>query len=194
MITGKVYSTPKSAYLRCDGKGFNSSLGGLSSKGNTRSSIGGNGSNLGAHPFGSNTSLCSTMECRNSDSDVVTSSSQLGLTRQDMRGSSYETLYKYLCTTESTMFTSQTSSSSPISLIKLMIFKLTVMLPNDSVISPPLRCMMALAVAKNNWELSSLVHHRLSVKHDKIHRKIKLIHLHQYILHYPSRNLHTTVS
>ena len=68
MITGKVLSTPKNAYLRCDGTGFNSSLGGLSSKGNTLSSIGGNGSNLGAHPFVSNTSLCSIMECRNSDS------------------------------------------------------------------------------------------------------------------------------
>ena len=100
MITGKVSSTPKNAYLRCDGKGFNSSLGGLSSEGNTLSSIGGNGSNLGAHPFASNTSLCSIMECRNSNSDVVTSSTQLGLTRQDMRGSSYETLSKYLCTTE----------------------------------------------------------------------------------------------
>ena len=92
MIIGKVSSTPKNAYLRCDGKGFNSSLGGLSSEGNTLSSIGGNFSNLGVHPFASNTSLCSIMECRNSDSDVVTSSTQLGLTRQDMRGSSYETL------------------------------------------------------------------------------------------------------
>ena len=55
MITGKVSSTPKNAYLICDGKGFNSSLGGLSSEGNTLSSIGGNGSNLGAHPFASNT-------------------------------------------------------------------------------------------------------------------------------------------
>ena len=27
MIIGKVSSTPKNAYLRCDGKGFNSSLG-----------------------------------------------------------------------------------------------------------------------------------------------------------------------
>ena len=35
MITEKVSSTPKNAYLRCDGKGFNSSLGGLSSEGNT---------------------------------------------------------------------------------------------------------------------------------------------------------------
>ena len=70
MITGKVSSTPKNAYLRCDGKGFNSSLGGFSSEGNTLSSIGGNVSN----------------------SDVVTSSTQLGLTSQDMRGSSYETL------------------------------------------------------------------------------------------------------
>ena len=33
MITGNVSSTPKNAYLRCDGKGFNSSLGGLSSEG-----------------------------------------------------------------------------------------------------------------------------------------------------------------
>ena len=46
MITGKVSSTPKNAYLRCNGKGFNSSLGGLSFEGNTLSSIGGNGSNL----------------------------------------------------------------------------------------------------------------------------------------------------
>ena len=99
MITGKVSSTPKNAYLRCDGKGFNSSLGGLSYEGNTLSSISGNGSNLGAHPFASNTSLCSIMECRNSDSDVVTSSSQLRLTRQYMRGSSYQTLSKYLFTT-----------------------------------------------------------------------------------------------
>ena len=81
MITGKVSSTPKNSYLRCDGKGFNSSLGGHSSEGNALSSIGGNGSNLGAHPFASNTSLCSSMECRNFDSDVVTSSTQLGLTR-----------------------------------------------------------------------------------------------------------------
>ena len=43
MITGKVSSTPKKEYLRCDGKGFNSSLGGLSLKGNALSSIGGNG-------------------------------------------------------------------------------------------------------------------------------------------------------
>ena len=92
MITGKVSSTPKNAYLRCDGKGFNSSLGGFSSEGNTLSSIGGNVLNLGAYPFAFNTSLCSIMECRNTDSDVVTSSTQLGLTRQDMRGSSYETL------------------------------------------------------------------------------------------------------
>ena len=41
MIIGKVSSTPKNAYLRCDGKGFNSSLGGFSSKGNTLSSISG---------------------------------------------------------------------------------------------------------------------------------------------------------
>ena len=59
------------------------------------SSIGGNGSNLGAYPFTSNTSLCSIMKCKNSDSDVVTSSSQLRLTRHDMRGSSCETLSKY---------------------------------------------------------------------------------------------------
>ena len=75
MITGKVYSAPKKAYLRCDGKGFNSSLGGLSSEGNALSSFGGNGSNLGTHPFTSSTSLFSIMECRNSDSNVVTSSS-----------------------------------------------------------------------------------------------------------------------
>ena len=87
MIPEKVSSTPKNAYLRCDGKGFNSSLGGLSSEGNALSLIGGNGSNLGTHPFTSNTSLCSIIECRNSYSDVVTSSSQLGLTRQDMSGS-----------------------------------------------------------------------------------------------------------
>ena len=31
IITGKVSSPPKNAYLRYDGKGFNSSLGGLSS-------------------------------------------------------------------------------------------------------------------------------------------------------------------
>ena len=49
MITEKVSSTPKNTYLRCDGKGFNSSLGGLSSEGNALSLIGGNGSNLGAH-------------------------------------------------------------------------------------------------------------------------------------------------
>ena len=58
MIIGKVTSTPWNAYLRCDGKGFNSSLGGFSSEGNTLSSIGGNFSNLGAHPFASSTSLC----------------------------------------------------------------------------------------------------------------------------------------
>ena len=58
MIIGKVSSAPKKAYLRCVDKGFNSSLGGLSSEGNAVSSIGGNGSNLGAHPFTSNTSLC----------------------------------------------------------------------------------------------------------------------------------------
>ena len=106
MITGKVYSTPKNAYLRCDGKGFNSSLGGLSSEGNALSSIGGNESNLGAYPFNSNTSLCSIMEYRNADSEVVTSLTQLGFTRQDMRGSSNETLSKYFYTIESTMFTS----------------------------------------------------------------------------------------
>ena len=91
MITGKVSSTPRNAYLRYDGKGFNSSLGFVSSKDNTLSSICGNFSNLGSHPFASITSLCSIMECRNSNSDVVTSSTQLGLTRQDLRGSSYET-------------------------------------------------------------------------------------------------------
>ena len=91
MITGKVSSTLMNAYLRCDGKGFNSSLGGFSSEGNTLSSIGGNFSNLGAYPFASITSLCSIMECRKSNLDVVTSSTQLGLTRQDLRGSSYET-------------------------------------------------------------------------------------------------------
>ena len=92
MITRNVSSAPRNEYLRCDGKGFNSSLGGFSSEGNILSSIGGNFSNLGVHPFASNTSLCSIMECRNLDLDVVTSSTQLGLTRQDMRGSSYETL------------------------------------------------------------------------------------------------------
>ena len=91
MITGKVSSTPRNAYLRCDGKGFNSSLGGFSSEGNTLSSIGGNFSNLGAYPFSSITSLCSIMECRNSSSNVVTSSTQLRLTRQDLTGPSYET-------------------------------------------------------------------------------------------------------
>ena len=65
MITGNVSSAPRNAYLRCDGKGFNSSLGGFSSEGNTLSSIGGDVSNLGAHPFASNTSLCSIMQCRN---------------------------------------------------------------------------------------------------------------------------------
>ena len=149
MITGKVSSSPKKAYLRCVGKGFCSSLGGLSSEDNALSSFGGNGSNLGAHPLTSNTSLCSIIECRNSDSCVVTSSSQLGLTKHDLRGSSCETLFKYFYTTESTMLTSHTSSSSPIPLITLKIFKLTVMLPNDSVIRPPLQCIMALAVAKN---------------------------------------------
>ena len=39
MITGKVSFTPRNAYLRCHGKGFNSSLGGFSSDGNTLSSI-----------------------------------------------------------------------------------------------------------------------------------------------------------
>ena len=62
MITGKVSSTPRNAYLRCDGKGFNSSLGGFSSKGNTLYLIGGNFSNLGAYPFASITSLCLIME------------------------------------------------------------------------------------------------------------------------------------
>ena len=87
MITRKVYSTPRNAYLSCDGKGFNSSLGGFSSEGNTLSSIGGNFSNQGTHPFASITSPCSIIECRNSNSDVFTSSTQLGLTRQDLRGS-----------------------------------------------------------------------------------------------------------
>ena len=91
MITGNVSSTPRNAYLRCDGKGFNLSLVGFFSEGNTLSSIGGNVSNLGAHPFAYITSLCYIMECRNSNSDVVTSSTQLGLTRQELRGSSYET-------------------------------------------------------------------------------------------------------
>ena len=67
MITEKVSSTPRNAYLRCDGKSFDSSLGSFSSEGNTLSSIGGNFSNLGAHPFASITSLCSIMECRNSN-------------------------------------------------------------------------------------------------------------------------------
>ena len=75
MITGKVSSSPKNAYLRCVGKGFSSSLGGLSLEGNALSSFCGNGSNLGAHPLTSNTSLCSIIECRNSVSNVVTSSS-----------------------------------------------------------------------------------------------------------------------
>ena len=149
MISGKASTAPKKAYLRCDGKGFNSSLGGLSSEGNALSSIGGNGSNLGTYPFTSSTSLCSIIECRNSDSNVVTSSSQLGLTKHDVRGSSCKTLSNYFCTTESTMLTSHTSSSSPIPLITLKIFRLTVMFPNDSVIRPPLQCIMALAVAKN---------------------------------------------
>ena len=43
MLTGKVSSIPKNAYLRCDGKGFNSSFGGLSSEGNALFLIGGNG-------------------------------------------------------------------------------------------------------------------------------------------------------
>ena len=64
MITGKVSSTPRNAYLRCDGKGFNSILGGFSFERNNY---------LGAHLFASNTSMCSIMECRNSDLDVVTS-------------------------------------------------------------------------------------------------------------------------
>ena len=92
MIIEKVSSTPRNSYLRCDGKGFNSSLGGFSSEHNTLSSIGGNVSNLSAYPFASSTSLCSIMEYRNSDSDVVTSLTQLGITRQDMSGSSYKTL------------------------------------------------------------------------------------------------------
>ena len=46
MIIRKVSSTPKNAYDY-----------GLSSEGNTLSLIGGNVSNLGAHPFTSNTSL-----------------------------------------------------------------------------------------------------------------------------------------
>ena len=108
MITGKVSSAPKKAYLRCDGKGFNSSLGSLSSEGNALSSFGD--------------------------------------------------------------------------------------LPNDSVIRPPLQCIMALEVAKNHWELRSLIHHRLSVEHNKIHREVELVYLYQYILHYPSRNFYTTVS
>ena len=87
MITEKVSSTPRKAYLRCDGKGFNSSLGGFSSEGNTMSSIGANFSNLGAHPFASITSICSIMECKKSNLDVVTSLTQLGLIRQDLRGS-----------------------------------------------------------------------------------------------------------
>ena len=91
MITKKVSSTPRNAYLRCNGKGFNSSLGGFSSEGNTLSSIGGQFSNLGAYPFASITSLCSIMEYRNSNSDVVTSTTQLRLSRQNLRGSSYET-------------------------------------------------------------------------------------------------------
>ena len=91
MITGKVSSTPRNAYLRCGGKGFNSRLGGFSSEGNTLSSIGGNFSNLGADPFASITSLCLIMECRNSNSNGVTSSTPLGLNRQDLRGSSYQT-------------------------------------------------------------------------------------------------------
>ena len=99
MITGKVSFALKKAYLRCDGKGFNSSLGGLSSEGNALSSFGGNGSNLGTHPFTPSTSLCSIMECRNYESNVVTSSSQLGLIRHDVRGSSCKTLSKYFYTT-----------------------------------------------------------------------------------------------
>ena len=87
MITEKVSSTPRNAYMRCDGKGFNSSLGGFSSEGNTLSSIGCNFSNLGAHSFASITLLFSIMEYRKSNSDVVTSLNQLGLTRQDLRGS-----------------------------------------------------------------------------------------------------------
>ena len=99
MITGKVSYSSKKAYLRCVGKGFSSSLGGLSSEGNALSSFGGIGSNLGAHPLTSNTSLCSIIKCRNSDSYVVTSSSPLRLTKHDLRGSSCETLSKYFFTT-----------------------------------------------------------------------------------------------
>ena len=58
MITGKVSCSPKNAYLRCVGKGFSSSLGGLSLEGNVLSSFGGKVSNLGVHPLTSNTSLC----------------------------------------------------------------------------------------------------------------------------------------
>ena len=64
MITGKVSSSPKNAYLRWVGKGFSSSLGGFSSEGNVLSSFAGKGSNLGAHPLTSNTSLCSIREWR----------------------------------------------------------------------------------------------------------------------------------
>ena len=149
MITGKVSSSPKNAYLRCVGKGFSSSLGGLSSEGNVLSSFGGKGSNLGSYPLTPNTSLCSIIEWRNSDSKVVTSSSQFGLTRHDLRGSSCEPLSRYFYTTESTILISHMSSSSPIPLITLKIFRLTVMFPNESVIRPPLQCIMALAVAKN---------------------------------------------
>ena len=65
MIIGKVSSTPRNAYLRCDGKGFNSSLSGFFSEGNTLSSIGGNFSNMGAHPFASITSLAQLWKAEN---------------------------------------------------------------------------------------------------------------------------------
>ena len=90
MITGKFILPLGMHTLRCDGKGFNSSLCGFSFEGYL-SSISGKFSNMAAHPFASITLLCSIMECRKSNSDVVTSSTQLGLTRQDLRGSSYET-------------------------------------------------------------------------------------------------------
>ena len=96
MIIGKVSSAPTKAYLRRDGKGFNLSLGGLSSEGNALSSIGGNGSNLGAHPFTSSTSLCSIMECR---TPILMWSLPHPNYKQGMRGSSCETLSKYFCTT-----------------------------------------------------------------------------------------------
>ena len=46
---------------------------------------------------------------------------------------------------------------------------------------------------KNNWKLSPLIHHRLSVKNYKIHRKVELVYLHQYIFHYTSRNFHRVI-